>query len=54
MAGQLGIPMQIMYQEVIETWNKMVIRMEKRDGEEEHFSIHHCVYIWAHGKLRRH
>lgn len=50
-AGQLGILMQIMYGE---TWNKMVIRMEKRDGEGKHFIIHHCVCMWAHDKLRRH
>lgn len=53
-AGQLGILMQIMYREVIETRNKMVIRTEKRDGEEKHFVTHHCVCMWAHGKLRRH
>lgn len=42
-AGWLGILMQVMCSKVIETYNKVVIRIGKRDGEEKRVSIHHCV-----------
>lgn len=56
-AGWLGILMQVMCSEVIETHNKVVIRIGKRDGEEKHVSIHHCVCTQGKGnpgKPRRH